>query len=246
MSHVSSGRRRVTLRERFFPLHQPADINRFLAEFPWCVIFKAGTSDKTFDAWRVAQDALEPRHDVAVGLVRLPEDRDASARVTELGGIAHRSPQFILFEHGRPRFHLDEFAIAPDQLVPLLREHLPAQLGPPVRNDAVVTLEPYRALLAGFLQGTMPDEQFQWGYLDRLEREAAWRATRPCAPEQPVREPLGPRPEGRACCGTRVPGGAGGTDRAAARQGGAIAGAPHGAPRILLKLGLSGTETWDS
>ena len=67
----------MTLRERFFPLHQPADVDRLLAEFPWCAIFKAGTSDKTFDAWRVAQDALEPRNDVAVGLVRLPEDRDA-------------------------------------------------------------------------------------------------------------------------------------------------------------------------
>lgn len=50
----------------------------------------------------------------------------------------------------------------------------------------------------------------------------------------------------RARCGARVPGGAGGTDRAAASQGGAIAGAPHGTPRILLKLVLSGTETWDS
>lgn len=174
MSDVS-GRRRETLRERFFPLYRPADLDKLLAEFPWCVIFKAGTSDKTFDAWRVAQNALEPRHDLAVGLVRLPEHRDASAHVAALSGIAHRSPQFILFEHGRPRFHLDEFAISPDQLVPLLAEHLPAQLGPPVRNDAVVTLEPYRALLTGFLQGTVPDERFQWGYLDRLEREAAWR-----------------------------------------------------------------------
>ena len=49
---------RVTLRERFFPLHQPADVERFLSDFPWWVIFKAGTSDKTFDAWAVVQDAL--------------------------------------------------------------------------------------------------------------------------------------------------------------------------------------------
>lgn len=174
MNHVS-GTRRVTLRERFFPLHQPVDVDRLLAGFSWCAVFKAGTSDKTFDAWRVAQDALEPRTDVAVGLVRLPEDRAASARVTDLSGIPHRSPQLILFEHGRPRFHLDEFAISPDQLVPRLGEHLPAQLGPPVRNDEVVTLEPYRALLSGFLQGTLPDARFQWGYLDRLERESAWR-----------------------------------------------------------------------
>ena len=82
---------RVTLRERFFPLHQPAEVERFLTGFPWSVIFKAGTSDKTFDAWLVAQQALEPRVDVAVGFVRLPEDRPASDRVTH--ALRDRAPQ---------------------------------------------------------------------------------------------------------------------------------------------------------
>jgi len=166
---------RVTLRERFFPLYQPADVDRFLDEFPWCVIFKAGTSDKTFDAWLVAQKVLEPRLDVAVGLLRLPEDRAASERVTTLSGIAHRSPQFILFNHAQARFHLDELAITPDQLVPLLREQLPSEVGPPVRNEAVVTLEPYRVLLSEYVNGNLPEERFQWAYLERLEKEAIWR-----------------------------------------------------------------------
>jgi hypothetical protein len=166
---------RVTLRERFFPLHQPADVERFLGDFPWCAIFKAGTSGKTFDAWLVAQQALESRRDVAVGFVRLPEDRPASDCVTTLSGIAHRSPQFILFHDAKASFHLDEFAIAPDQLVPLLREHLPVDEGPPVRNAAVVTLAPYRKLLDQYVSGSLPDERFQWAYLDRLEKEAAWR-----------------------------------------------------------------------
>jgi len=166
---------RVTLRERFFPLHQPAGVERFLADFPWCAIFKAGTSEKTFDAWLVAQQALEPRRDVAVGFIRLPEDRPASERVTTLAGIAHRSPQFILFHDAKARFHLDEFAITPDQLVPLLREQLPTDAGPPVRNEAVVTLDPYRRLLEEYVGGSLPEERFQWAYLDRLEKEAAWR-----------------------------------------------------------------------
>jgi bacillithiol system protein YtxJ len=166
---------RVTLRERFFPLHQPADVDRFLDRFPWCVLFKAGTSEKTFDAWLVAQNALEPRRDVAVGFVRLPEDRSASDRVSARSGVVHRSPQLILFHQGNARAHLDEFDIAPDRLVPLLRDHLPADVGPAVRNDAVVTLEPYRVLLSQFVQGDLPEERFQWGYLDRFEKEAAWR-----------------------------------------------------------------------
>ena len=73
------------------------------------------------------------------------------------------------------RFHLDEFAIVPDQLVPLLGEHLPAEAGPPVRNEAVVTLEPYRVLLSTFVQGELPEERFQWGYLERLAKDALWR-----------------------------------------------------------------------
>jgi len=166
---------RVTLRERFFPLHTPADVEGFLERFPWCVVFKAGTSDKTFDAWLAAQNALEPRADVAVGFIRLPEDRAASDRVSERSGIAHRSPQLVLFHDGTACVHLDEFAISVDRIGPLLREHLPPDVGPRVRNDAVVTLERYRALLSEYLDGTLPEERFQWAYLDRLEKEAVWR-----------------------------------------------------------------------
>jgi bacillithiol system protein YtxJ len=166
---------RVTLRERFFLLHSSADVDQFLARFAWCVVFKAGTSEKTFDAWFVAQQALEPRTDVAVAFIRLPEDRPASDQVSARSGLAHRSPQLILFHEGKARFHLDEVAIAPDQLAPLLREHLPAAVGPTVRNEAAVTLEPYRALLSKYVGGDLPDERFQWAYLDRFQREAIWR-----------------------------------------------------------------------
>jgi hypothetical protein len=165
---------RVTLPERIFALPQPADVDDFLAAYRWCVVFKAGTSDKTIDAWQVVQGALEPRCDVPVGVIRLPEDRAASDRVTVFG-IAHRSPQFALFHHPKVQFHLDEFAITPDGLMPLLRQHLPADVGPPVRNAAVVTLAPYRALASAFLRGAIPEERFQWAYLERLAREAAWR-----------------------------------------------------------------------
>ena len=166
---------RVTLRERFFPLHQADEVDRFLERFSWSVVFKAGTSDKTVDAWLVTQKVMEPRRDVAVGFIRLPEGRPASDRVTTLAGVEHRSPQLLLFHHAQVRFHLDEFAIVPDRLVPLLGEHLPAEAGPPVRNEAVVTLEPYRALLSRFVQGELPEERFQWGYLERLAKDAPGR-----------------------------------------------------------------------
>jgi hypothetical protein len=166
---------RVALRERFFPLHQSDDVDWFLERFAWSVVFKAGTSNKTLDAWLVVQKVLEPRLDVAVGFLRLPEDRAASDRVSTLAAIEHRSPQVLLFRHAEALFHLDEFGIVSDQLVPRLHEALPAELGPPVCNEAVTTLEPYRALLSRFLEGELPEERFQWGYLDRLAKEALWR-----------------------------------------------------------------------
>jgi hypothetical protein len=150
-------------------------VDRFLERWSTSIVFKAGTSDKTIDAWLVAQKALEPRADVPVGFIRLPDDRAASDHVSALAGIAHRSPQVVLFQNARALFHLDEFAIVPDRLVPLLHEHLPAEVGSPVRNEAVVTLEPYRLLLSQFLSGDVPEERFQWGYLDRLAKEAPWR-----------------------------------------------------------------------
>ncbi len=166
---------RTTLRERFFTLRQPADVDGFLAAWPWSIVFKAGTSEKTFDAWLAVQRILEPRGDVAVGFIRLPEDRAASDRVVELTAIPHRSPQLLLFERRAVRGHLDEFAIEPQQIVPLLAAHLPAAQGPRVRNPALVTVDPYRALLAGYVDGAVPDARFQWDYLDRLAREAQWR-----------------------------------------------------------------------
>ena len=39
----------------------------------------------------------------------------------------------------------------------------------------MVTLEPFRVLLSRFLEGALPEERFQWGYLDRLAKEALWR-----------------------------------------------------------------------
>jgi hypothetical protein len=166
---------RITLRERFFPLHQPDEVDGFLARFRWSAVFKAGTSARTADAWLVVQNALEPRADVAVGFIRLPDDRAASDRVSTVTGIAHCSPQLVLFQNVTAIGHLDETAIVPDQLVPLLRERLPVAIGPPVRNEAAVSLEPYRIMLAKFVQGELPEERFQWGYLERLANEASWR-----------------------------------------------------------------------
>ena len=172
---IAAAMSRITLPERFFPLENPASVDRLLGEVEWCVVFKAATSDKTFDAWAMVQKAFEPRVDVAVGLIQIPAGRAASDHVSAGTGIRHKSPQLILFHRGRAVAHLDERAIQPEPLGALMREHLPSALGPRVVNDRVVSLEAYRALLAAFVEGRLPEERFQWAYLERLAKESAWR-----------------------------------------------------------------------
>ena len=166
---------RLTLPERFFPLEQPADVDRLLDSVEWCALFKAGSGDKTFDAWLLVQQAFEPRVDVAVALIQIPAGRAASDHVSTRTGITHKSPQLILFQRGHAVAHLDERAIQVEALGALLTEHLPSIIGPRVVNDRVVSLEAYRRLLTAFVEGQLPEERFQWVYLERLEKESTWR-----------------------------------------------------------------------
>lgn len=166
---------RTTLPERFFQLAGPADVDALLDTVEWCAIFKAGTSDKTFDAWCLVQKAFEPRVDVAVALIQIPSGRAASDHVAARTGVAHKSPQLVLFHRRQAVGHLDERAIQPEPLQALILEHLPSTIGPRVVNPQVVSLGAYRRLLEDFTEGRLQEERFQWAFLERLEREAPWR-----------------------------------------------------------------------
>lgn len=166
---------RRTLPERFFLLEDPPAVDRLLATMGWCAVFKAATGDRTFDAWDMVQRAFEPRVDVAVGLIQIPAGRAASNHLAEVTGVVHKSPQVVLCHDGRAVAHLSERDIRPEALDALIRDHLPATIGPRVVNERVVSLAHFRSLLAAFVEGTMPEERFQWAYLERLAKEAAWR-----------------------------------------------------------------------
>jgi bacillithiol system protein YtxJ len=166
---------RMTLPERFFPLAAPADVDRLLDGVEWCAIFKAATSERTFEAWELVQKAFEPRADVAVGLVQIPTGRAASDHLAARAGVVHKSPQLLLLQRGRAVAHLDERAIQPEPLAALIREHLPAAPGPRVVNPDTAGVGVYRTLLERFVAGELPEERFQWAFLERLEKEAAWR-----------------------------------------------------------------------
>ena len=165
---------RVTLPERIFPLHTAEAVDALLDRFPHTVVFKAGSGDKTVQAWNVVQRALETRSHIAVGFIVLPADRDASNRVSERTSIVHRSPQIVVVANGQPRVHFDEFDIISANLTPALDAELPPS-GRHVVNQEVVSVAAYVALLEAFVTGRLAQERFEWGYLERLGREAAWR-----------------------------------------------------------------------
>ena len=111
-----------------------------------------------------------------MGFIRLPEDRAASDRVSgDVRASRTGARSSILFHEGHARGHLDEVAIVPDQLVPLLREQLPVEVGPAGQERRGRHARAYRVLLTKFVRGELPEERFQWGYLERLANEALWR-----------------------------------------------------------------------
>ncbi len=184
----------MSLHERVFPLRTPEDVDAFLEQHELAAILKASTSEKTLEAMQHVQKYLEPRPDVAIGIIRIPEDRPASNHVEARTGIKHQSPQFILFRQARPLFDLDNWKINPEHLEPLLLESLPVHISKPVRNPAVVGLEAYLELLDRYIAGALSEERFQWGYLDRLKKEAEWRSE----PDFELLNSLFPNPDGRA------------------------------------------------
>lgn len=184
----------MSLRERVFPLKTLEDVDAFLEHHELAAIFKASTTDKTLEAMQYVQKYLEPRPDVAIGIIRIPEDRPASDYVETRTSIKHQSPQFILFRQARPLFDLDNWKINPDYLEPLLIQSLPVHIGKPVRNPAVVGLYVYLDLLHRYIAGQLSEERFQWGYLDQLKKEVGWRSDE----DFHLLNSLFPNPDGRS------------------------------------------------
>lgn len=107
-------------------LTTPDEVDGFLKAHPDSAIFKAGTCHKTDETFTHVQARLEARAEIALGIVRVVECRPASNHVTALTGIAHESPQFILFRGGRAVFDRDNWDITPETLDQGLQAHFAA------------------------------------------------------------------------------------------------------------------------
>jgi bacillithiol system protein YtxJ len=156
-------------------LTTPEEVDTFLAQYPQAAVFKAGTCHKTMQGFGVLETFLA-RHELPVGFIRVVDWRPASNHVSELTGIQHHSPQFILFDHGKPTFDVDNWNITPEALGPVFEDGVPLREGQVAAAEGNV--EPYRQLMQAYVDGQLPDWQFQERYVNMFRDDASLRSQR--------------------------------------------------------------------
>ncbi len=167
--------------DRVFSLNTPEEAQAFLVQHPSSVIFKAGTCHKTMQGFGHLQAQLEAqgREDLAVGVIKVVEDRPASDWVTEVSGMRHESPQVILFKEGSAVYELNNWGITPgavDQGLLLLPEGTPLVAG--AEHEQEEGIAPYRVLLERYLQGGMDKASFEIAYTTHFRSDASLRGPR--------------------------------------------------------------------
>jgi len=116
----------LSLKERIQFLTTAEEVDSFLRAHPAAAVFKAGTCHKTQETFGHVQKHLEGRSDLALGIIRVVESRSASNHVASLTGIAHESPQLLLFRDGKAVFDRDNWDITDEAVA----EGLEGQLAP--------------------------------------------------------------------------------------------------------------------
>ncbi|TSA85873.1 DUF2847 family protein [Deinococcus detaillensis] len=156
-------------------LTTPEEVDTFLAQYPQAAVFKAGTCHKTMQGFGVLETYLA-KHDLPVGFIRVVDWRPASNHVADLSGIQHQSPQFILFDQAKPTFEVNNWEISPEQLGPVFESKVPK------RDGAVAVAEgnvaPYKHLMQDYVDGKLPDWQFQERYVNMFRDDASLRSQR--------------------------------------------------------------------
>jgi bacillithiol system protein YtxJ len=113
----------LALKDRIHFLTSPEQGVAFVKDNPTAAIYKAGTCHKTQEMFQHVQAQLEPREDVALGIIRVVEARPASNRVAEMTGIPHESPQLLLFKEGKAVYDRDNWDITPESIAEALEAH---------------------------------------------------------------------------------------------------------------------------
>lgn len=156
------------------PLTTPQDVDQFLKEHPTAAVFKAGTCHKTMQGFGVIETFLQ-RYELPIGFIRVVDWRPASNHVTEMTGIVHHSPQFILFKDGQPRYEVNNWDITPQALAPVFEEFVPQREGA-AQVSTGSGVEPYRKLLQAYIDGQLSDWAFQDQYVTMFRDDASLRS----------------------------------------------------------------------
>ncbi|AWN23595.1 DUF2847 domain-containing protein [Deinococcus irradiatisoli] len=158
------------------PLTTPEEVDTFLAQYPQAAVFKAGTCHKTMQGFGVLETFLA-RHELPVGFIRVVDWRPASNHVAELTGIRHQSPQLILFQNGQPTFDVDNWDITPERLGPVFEAQVPSRQGA-AQIAGEGNVQPYKQLMQAYLDGQLPDWEFQERYVNLFRDDASLRSQR--------------------------------------------------------------------
>lgn len=170
----------MSSRDRMHELTEVSSVDEFMEKFPTGVFFKAGNCHKTMQGFGYVEKALDPREDIKIGFVRVIECRPVSNYITEITGIIHQSPQFILYQNKKAVFDVDNWDITSEVLEQALNTYLgpidPAKIhSTAINHHADVT--PYVNLLRLFLSGDFSEEEFHDSWLDTFKSDATPRST---------------------------------------------------------------------
>ena len=113
----------MKVKDRVTFLTTPDQVDQFIAAHPAAAIFKAGVCHKTPSAFEHVEAQLADREDLAVGVIRVVENRPASNHVEKITGIRHESPQIVFFKDGKPVFDRDNWDITEESLAEALQDH---------------------------------------------------------------------------------------------------------------------------
>ena len=158
---------------QLYQLTTPEQVDNFLREFPVSAIFKAGTCHKTMQGFSTLETFLK-QYDLPMGFIRVVESRPASNHVTDLSGITHHSPQFMLFRNGELLFDVDNWNITAQAVAPVFEQYVP--LRQEQSAEVKGNLEPYKTLLRSYLSGEITDTVFQSRWVNFFRDDASLRS----------------------------------------------------------------------
>ncbi len=165
----------MAVRDRMYELTTPEEVAAFFEKNPTCVFFKAGSCHKTTHGFGYVENALKGRKDLHIGVVRVIQSRPASNYITEITGLVHQSPQFILMKDGDAVFDLDNWDITLEALELGLNQHH-GRVEHEEDAEFAGNVQPYVTLLEEFVGGKITEKEFEMEWLETFRKDSSLRS----------------------------------------------------------------------